>query len=62
MLVDSLLKHVFYYFFTFLTEVDEQSCFSAKKQKQMILTSKWRAEHPFAGKNTQQVAIWVLVF
>ena len=25
----------------------------------MILTSKWRAEHPFAGRNTQQVHIFL---
>ena len=36
-------------------EIDGKSCFSVKKQKQMILTSERRAEHPFAGWNTQQV-------
>ena len=29
-------------------------------QKQMISTSEWRAEHLFAGQNTQQVYVHVL--
>ena len=28
-----------------------KSCFSVKK---LISTRKWRVEHPFAGRNTQQ--------
>ena len=31
-------------------------------QKQIILTSKRRAEQPFAGRNTQHVAIWAQIF
>ena len=34
-----------------------KSCFSVKKQKQMISTSEQRAEHPFAGQNTQQTLL-----
>ena len=30
---------------------DGKKCFCKKKT---ILTSKWRAEHPFTGRNTQQ--------
>ena len=32
--------------------IDGKSCFSVKN---MILTSERRAEHPFAGSNTQQI-------
>ena len=33
---------------------DGKSCFSIRKS---ISTSEWRAEHPFAGRNTQQLTV-----
>ena len=39
-----------------MAEIDGKSCFSLKK---MISTSEWRAEHPLAGQNTQQlIKLW----
>ena len=51
MLVDPLLKH---FFFIFCRKLKEKVVLASKKQKQMILTSERRAEHLFAGRNTQQ--------
>ena len=48
-------------FFHFLMEIDRKSCFSVKKekQKQVVLTNERRAEHPFAGRNTQH-SVYIL--
>ena len=35
-----------------MMEIDGKSCFSVKK---IISTSEWRAEHLFAGQNTQHI-------
>ena len=37
-----------------MTKKYAKSCFSVKK---LILTSEWCAEHPFAGGNTQHMAV-----
>ena len=50
---ESRTKTCFFVIFgIILTEKDIKSCFSIKK---LIFTSKRCAEHPFAGKNTQQI-------
>ena len=38
-----------------MTEKDGKTCSSNKK---MILISKWCAEHPFAGQNTQHLILF----
>ena len=55
-LVNSWGKLVFFVILTekdiILAEKNVKSCFSIK---QIILTSEWCADYPFAGQNTQQV-------
>ena len=43
---------LFLSFFTFVMEKYKKTCLS---KKQLISASEWRAEHPFAGQNTQQL-------
>ena len=41
------------FFYILWWKIDGKSCFRVKKQKQIISTNPRRAEHPFAGWNTQ---------
>ena len=46
------------HFFLFVTEKDEKKL--VLTQKQMILTSKQHAEHPYAGQNTQHTQFGIV--
>ena len=46
-------------FFPFVTEKDGKTCFNAKKND---FESERRAEHPFAGRNTQHKKDIFLIF
>ena len=47
---------IFAFFINFKTEIDGKICFSIKK---IISTREQHAEHPFAGRNTQQMALLI---
>ena len=52
-----LFLHFLFFFLSFfplVTEIDEKLVLT---QKQMILTSEWHAEHPFAGQNAQNTGV-----
>ena len=49
-LYDMFFCYFLLHFIHFMTKKNVKNCFCVKK---LISTSKWHAEHPFAGRNTQ---------